>query len=153
MTFHITVNGNSREVEVPAGTTLLSVLRDDLGLTGTRFGCGYGVCGACFVLVDGEAMPACKLGVEDVVGKGVATIEGMAERGKLHPVQLAFLEKDAMQCGYCTSGMIISAVALLCRNRRPSDDEIRTALSQHLCRCGVYVRAVQAVRRAAELIT
>jgi aerobic-type carbon monoxide dehydrogenase small subunit (CoxS/CutS family) len=104
MAFHVMVNGSLRELEVPAGTTLLSVLRDDLDLTGARFGCGHGVCGACFVLVDGEALPACKLGVEDVAGKAVVTIESLAENGELHPIQRAFLEEDAMQCGYCTSG-------------------------------------------------
>jgi nicotinate dehydrogenase subunit A len=151
MVFHVVLNGSVRELDVPAGTTLLGALRDDLGLTGARFGCGHGVCGACFVLLDGDAVAACKLTVEDVAGRAVATIESLAQNGELHPVQRAFLEEDAMQCGYCTSGMIVSSVALLRRNPHPSDDEIRTALSPHLCRCGVYMRAVRAVRRAAEL--
>lgn len=150
MVYRLTVNGSVREVDVPAETVLLGVLRDDLALTGVRFGCGHGVCGACYVLVDGEALPACKLRIEDVAGKSVDTIESLAENGELHPVQRAFLAEDAMQCGYCTSGMIVSAVALLGRNRRPSEDEIRTALAPHLCRCGIYGRAVRAVRRAAE---
>lgn len=147
--FQVTVNGTLRELDVPAGAALLDVLRDELGLTGVRFGCGHGVCGACFVLVDGEALPACKLSVEEVAGKAVGTIEGLAEEGELHPVQRAFVEEDAMQCGFCTSGMIVSAAALLARNHQPSEAEIRTALSPHLCRCGVYGRAVRAVRRAA----
>lgn len=151
MVFHVDLNGSVRELDVPAGTTLLGALRDDLGLTGARFGCGHGVCGACFVLLDGDAVAACKLTVEDVAGRAVATIESLAQNGELHPVQRAFLEEDAMQCGYCMSGMIVSSVALLRRNPHPSDDEIRTALSPHLCRCGVYMRAVRAVRRAAEL--
>ena len=153
MTFQVAVNGSLHELILPADTTLLSALRDDLGLTGARFGCGHGICGACFVLLDGEALPACQLLIGDVAGRAVTTIESLAADGELHPVQRAFLEEDAMQCGYCTSGMIMSSVALLRRKRRPSDDEIRTALAPHLCRCGIYVRAVRAVRRAAELMT
>lgn len=145
----ITVNGSVRDLDVPEEASLLSVLREDLDLTGTRFGCGQGICGACYVLVDGEAHPACRLRVEDVAGKDVATIEGLARDGELHPVQRAFLEEDAMQCGYCTSGMIVSAVALLRASPNPGDEEIRAALAPHLCRCGIYLRAVRAVRRAA----
>jgi aerobic-type carbon monoxide dehydrogenase small subunit (CoxS/CutS family) len=146
---HILVNGSTRELDVPAGTTLLAALRDDLNLTGTHYGCGHGICGACFVLVDGEAQPACSLLVEDVAQRSITTIEGVADDGALHPVQQAFLDEDAMQCGYCTPGMIVSAVALLGSNSHPSDVDIRAALSPHLCRCGIYGRAVRAVRRAA----
>lgn len=142
------VNLESREVDVPAGTTLLGVLRDDLALTGTKFGCGHGECGACCVLLDGSVVPACTLTVEQAAGKSVTTIEGLA-RAELHPVQRAFVEEDAMQCGFCTSGMIISAVALLSRVPDPAEDEIRHALARHLCRCGVYLRAIRAVQSAA----
>jgi len=149
MQFRLTVNGRLREVDVPAGTTLLSVLRDDLGLTGTRYGCGHGVCGACFVLADGDAVPACMWSLEQAVGKEIVTIEGLATPTTLHPVQRAFMEEDAMQCGYCTGGMIISAAALLAHTPSPSDDDIRAALAPHLCRCGVYGRVLRAIRRAA----
>lgn len=144
------INGQLREIEAPPGTSLLGALRDALGLTGTRFGCGHGVCGACYVLIDGEARPACKLTLEEVAGRSIATIESLARDGELHPVQRAFVEEDAMQCGYCTSGMIVSGVALLTRNPHPSEDAIRAALAPHLCRCGIYGRAIKAIRRASE---
>lgn len=142
----MTVNGIAHDVGVAPETTLLTLLRNDLGLTGTRFGCGYGACGACAVLIDDEAALACKVSAVEASGKNVTTIEGLARNGELHPVQRAFVEEDAMQCGYCTSGMIIAAVALLRRNPRPDDGEIRAALAPHLCRCGVYLRAIRAVR-------
>ena len=150
MRVRLRVNGQTHDADVPPGTTLLGVLRDDLGLTGTRYGCGHGVCGACYVLVDGQAVAACTLSVDDVRGREIVTVEGLAREGTLHPVQRTFLEVDAMQCGYCTSGMLISAAALLAHTPRPTDAEIREALAPHLCRCGVYVRAVQAVHRAAQ---
>ena len=143
------VNGADREVDVPRRTTLLSALRDDLGLTGTRFGCGAGQCGACFVLVDGRAVASCLLSVEQAAGSEITTVEGLAEDGELTPLQRAFVERDAMQCGYCTSGMLISATALLRSDPRPSDAAIRDALASNLCRCGVYVRAIAAVKQAA----
>jgi aerobic-type carbon monoxide dehydrogenase small subunit (CoxS/CutS family) len=143
------VNDRIHEIDVPPGLTLLSALRDDLGLTGTRYGCGQGVCGACFVLADGTAIPACKLSVEEAAGKHIVTIEGLAQGGTLHAVQRAFVKEDAMQCGYCTGGMVISAAALLAHTPHPTDDEIREALTPHLCRCGVYGRALRAVRKAA----
>ncbi|HKW77510.1 MAG TPA: (2Fe-2S)-binding protein, partial [Candidatus Limnocylindria bacterium] len=115
------VNGADREVDVPRRTTLLSALRDDLGLTGTRFGCGAGQCGACFVLVDGRAVASCLLSVEQAAGAEITTVEGLASDGELTPLQRAFVERDAMQCGYCTSGMLISATALLRSDPRPSD--------------------------------
>jgi aerobic-type carbon monoxide dehydrogenase small subunit (CoxS/CutS family) len=145
----LTVNGSQREVDVPQRTTLLSVLRDDLGLTATRYGCGMAQCGACFVLADGRATASCTMTVEQAAGVSIVTVEGLAQDGELHPVQRAFAEEDAMQCGYCTSGMLISAAALLAREPQPSEVEIRDALAPNLCRCGVYRRAIRAVQRAA----
>jgi aerobic-type carbon monoxide dehydrogenase small subunit (CoxS/CutS family) len=145
MGMHLLVNGRTHELEVPAGTSLLEALRNDLGLTGTRYGCGHGACGACFVLIDGTPTAACKTSVDEVQGKRIVTVEGLAKDGGL---QRAFVEEDAMQCGYCTSGMIVSASALLARNASPSESEIREALNPHLCRCGVYGRVVRAVQRA-----
>jgi len=150
MRVHLRVNGVAHEIDVSPGTTLLGVLRDDLNLTGTRFGCGYGACGACYVLADGKPAPACMMDAHEMAGKDIVTVEGLARNGTLHPVQRAFLEGDAMQCGYCTSGMLVSAAALLDRTPDPTEDEIRDALAPHLCRCGVYLRAVRAVRRAAQ---
>jgi aerobic-type carbon monoxide dehydrogenase small subunit (CoxS/CutS family) len=150
MRFRLKVNGQAREADVPLGTSLLGVLRDDLGLTAARFGCGHGACGACYVLVEGRAVPACMTSVEESAGKNITTLEGLAQDGELHPVQRAFVEEDAMQCGYCISGMLISSAALLAETPRPSDAQIRQALAPHLCRCGVYLRAIRAVRRAAQ---
>ena len=143
------VNGVTREVDVPRRATLLSVLRDDLGLTGTRFGCGMGQCGACFVLANGRAVASCLLAVDQAAGLEITTVEGLAKGEALSPLQDAFVKEDAMQCGYCTSGMLISATALLSRDPRPSDADIRDALAANLCRCGVYVRAIRADKRAA----
>jgi aerobic-type carbon monoxide dehydrogenase small subunit (CoxS/CutS family) len=143
------VNGTVREIDVPRRTTLLTALRDDLGLTGTRYGCGAAQCGACFVLVGGRAVASCVMTVEQVADAEITTVEGLAEDGALTPVQQAFIDKDAMQCGYCTSGMLISATALLAADPHPSDEAIRDALAGHLCRCGVYVRAIDAVKAAA----
>jgi nicotinate dehydrogenase subunit A len=150
MRVQLRVNGQVRQLDVPTGTTLLAALRDDLGLTGTHFGCGHGVCGACVVLANGSAVPSCMMSVEQAAGKNIVTIEGLARGRVLHPVQRAFVEEDAMQCGYCTGGMVLSAVALLARRPHPADDEIREALAPHLCRCGVYARALRAVKRAAQ---
>ena len=149
MSFHLNVNGQLREVAVPPGTRLLTVLRDDLGLVATRFGCGQGDCGACFVLLDGRGVPSCTLPVEEAEAKEIVTVEGLAQGDALSPVQAAFVQEDAMQCGYCTSGMLISATALLAKVRAPSEEEIRTALEPHLCRCGVYGRVIRAVQRAS----
>ena len=149
MAFQLNVNGQPREVTAQAGTSLLSVLRDELGLTGTRFGCGQGDCGACYVLADGQAVPSCQLSVEEAAQKEIVTVEGLAQQGALSRLQAAFVEEDAMQCGYCISGMLISATALLARVRAPSEDEIRRALGQNLCRCGVYGRVIRAVQRAS----
>ena len=148
MTVVLTVNGERHEVDVPPNTSLLSVLRDDLGLTGTRYGCGRGQCGACYVIADSRAVASCLLTADQATRMEITTIEGLAEGGRLHPVQRAFVEEDAMQCGYCTSGMIISAAALLARDPEPDEISIRDALAGNLCRCGVYGRAIRAVQKA-----
>jgi len=150
MHVQLTINQRVREIEVRPGLSLLHVLRDELDLTGTRYGCGHGICGACMVIVDGVATPSCRLSAEEAVGQSILTIEGLDASGTLHSVQQAFVAEDAMQCGYCTSGMIISAVALLMETVRPSEDQIRAALAPNLCRCGVYVRILRAVKRAVQ---
>lgn len=144
------VNGTRRPIDADPGRTLLSVLREDLDLTGTKYGCGEGQCAACTVLVDGQPTLACITMVGEVAGKRIVTIEGLAPAGKLHPVQEAFLEADAMQCGYCTSGMILGAVALLRSKPNPSDAEIVAGMNGHICRCGTYPRIVRAVHAAAQ---
>ena len=144
------VNGATRQVEVDPGQSLLSVLRDVLELTGSKYGCGEGQCGACTVLVDGKAVRSCITSLEECAGKPITTIEGLAQDGRLHPLQQAFLDAGAMQCGYCTCGMIMSGVALLARNGDPSPAEIVRGMDGNICRCGTYVRIVQAVRQAAE---
>jgi len=149
MVYEIDVNGQVHRVEAALGTPLLAVLRGTLGLRGVHFGCGHGMCGACVVLVDGRPTAACTTNIEDVVGRPVVTIEGLADGETLHPVQRAFLDEGALQCGYCTSGMILSAVALLKRAPSPTESQIREALAPHLCRCGIYLRAIRAVERAA----
>ncbi|WP_213774231.1 (2Fe-2S)-binding protein [Bradyrhizobium sp. dw_78] len=145
----LNVNGATRLVEAAPGSSLLSLLRDDLGLTGAHYGCGHGACGACYVLIDRRAVPACVTSVEHAAGKEIVTVEGLAQGDVLHPVQQAFLEEDAMQCGACTSGMVIATVALLEHTPHPDEDEIRAALAPHLCRCGIYGRVIRAVKRAA----
>ncbi len=148
-TIHFKVNGSARQVTTDRRRRLLDVLREDLGLTGSRFGCGEGQCGACTVLIDGKASRSCITPVASVEGKSITTIEGLAAEGRLHPVQQAFLDETAMQCGYCTSGMIMSTVALLERNPDPTDAEIMTALNGNLCRCNGYMKIIDAVHRAA----
>jgi aerobic-type carbon monoxide dehydrogenase small subunit (CoxS/CutS family) len=143
------INGTRRRIDVDAGRTLLSVLREDLDLTGTKYGCGEGQCAACTVLVDGQPTLACITMVGEVAGKRIVTIEGLAAGGKLHAVQEAFLEADAMQCGYCTSGMILGAVALLRSKPNPSDAEIVSGMNGHICRCGTYPRIARAIHAAA----
>jgi nicotinate dehydrogenase subunit A len=145
----LSVNGERRDIDVPPNTTLLSVLRDDLELTGTRYGCGRGQCGACFVIADSRAVASCLITADQAARMEITTIEGLATGDRLTPVQQAFVDTDAMQCGYCTSGMIISATALLARDPAPDDISIRDALAGTLCRCGVYGRAMSAVRKAA----
>jgi isoquinoline 1-oxidoreductase subunit alpha len=143
------LNGERHEVDVPPNATLLSVLRDDLDLTGTRYGCGRGQCGACYVIADKRAVASCLLTADQAARMEITTIEGLVDNARLHPVQQAFVELDAMQCGYCTSGMIMSAAALLASDPRPDETSIRDALAGNLCRCGVYGRAIRAVQRAA----
>jgi nicotinate dehydrogenase subunit A len=145
----LSVNGERREVDVPPNTTLLSVLRDDLDLTGTRYGCGRGQCGACYVIADSRAVASCLLTADQAARMEITTIEGLGKGATLHPVQEAFVDEDALQCGYCTSGMVISAAALLGRDPNPDETSIRDALAGNLCRCGVYGRAIRAVQRVA----
>jgi aerobic-type carbon monoxide dehydrogenase small subunit (CoxS/CutS family) len=145
----LSVNGERRDVDVPANTSLLSVLRDDLGLTGTRYGCGRGQCGACYVLADNRAVASCLLTADQAARMEITTVEGLAKGAEMHPVQQAFVDGDALQCGYCTSGMLISAVALLARDPEPDETSIRDALAGNLCRCGVYGRAIRAIQKAA----
>jgi nicotinate dehydrogenase subunit A len=149
MPIELRINGTRHSVDVPRSATLLAVLRDDLGLTGTRYGCGIGRCGACFVIADGHATAACMLTAEQAARMEITTVEGLESATALHPVQDAFIAEDAMQCGYCTSGMVVSAAALLARAPHPSEAEIRESLANNLCRCGVYGRAIRAVQRAA----
>ena len=149
MKLALTVNGERHDVDVPPNTTLLSVLRDDLGLTGTRYGCGRGQCGACYVIADSRAVASCLLTADQATRMAITTVEGLAEGSRLHPVQQAFVDEDAMQCGYCTSGMVISAAALLGRDPRPDEISIRDALAGNLCRFGVYGRAIRAVLKVA----
>jgi aerobic-type carbon monoxide dehydrogenase small subunit (CoxS/CutS family) len=144
------VNSKSVRVDVDAERSLLSVLRDDLALTGCKYGCGEGRCGACTVLIDGAPTRSCTTTVGDVGDGKVATVESFERDGRLHPVQQAFLEADALQCGYCTCGMIVAAVALLEKSANPSDAEIVRAMNGHICRCGVYQRIVAAIKQAAK---
>jgi aerobic-type carbon monoxide dehydrogenase small subunit (CoxS/CutS family) len=143
------VNGTRRSIDVGPERSLLGVLRDELELTGTKYGCGEGQCGACTVLVDGQAARSCLVKVGAAVGKAITTIEGLEKDGQLHPLQAAFLEAGAMQCGYCTAGMIMAGVALLGKNRQPGERDVVRALEGNLCRCGTYPRIVAAVRAAA----
>ncbi|MCZ2079091.1 MAG: (2Fe-2S)-binding protein [Bryobacteraceae bacterium] len=143
------VNGREASLDAEPNRTLLSVLRNDLGLTGAKYGCGEGLCGACTVLVDEASVRACITPVKAVAGKRITTIEGLAQQDRLHPVQQAFLDTGAFQCGYCTPGMILSAVALLRENPTPGEAEIKDSLEGNICRCGAYLRIVAAVRLAA----
>jgi nicotinate dehydrogenase subunit A len=149
MSMVIIVNGIEREVTSDPETPLLYVLRNDLGLKGTRFGCGEGTCGACMVLVDGEPVQSCDVPLATVAGKVVRTVEGLGDGSRPHPLQQAFIAEQAAQCGYCTSGILISACALLERNSSPTRHEIGEALDGNLCRCGSHWRVLQAVERAA----
>jgi isoquinoline 1-oxidoreductase alpha subunit len=147
LTLH--VNGQDMVLPDNSNATLQFALRDDLGLTGTKFGCGAGQCGCCTVLVDGQAVRSCQTQVSSVVGKNITTIEGLGTPDNLHPLQQAWIDAQAPQCGYCQSGQIMEASALLQRNPAPSDADIKQALNGHLCRCGTYNRIVQAVQLAA----
>lgn len=144
------VNGIDHPVALDRDRSLLYVLREELGLTGTKYGCGEGECGACKVLIDGVAVRSCMTPVGEAVGRSITTIEGLADGERLHPVQEAFLEAGAFQCGYCTPGMILAVVALLSRTPHPTDPEIRAGLDGNLCRCGGYLRILEATRNASE---
>lgn len=146
----LTVNGTRRSLEANPQSTLLAVLRDTLDLTGTKYGCGEGQCGACSVLLDGQPVFACITPVLAAMGRSVETIEGLVADGQLHPLQRAFVDETAMQCGYCTPGMVMGALALLRRNPDPSEADIVEHMNGHICRCGSYPRIVRAIRRAAE---
>lgn len=144
------LNGKKTEAVVDPTSTLVWVLRDHFGLTGTKYGCGIGFCGSCTVIIDNEAVRSCQLAVGDVEGKNVMTIEGLSSDGKLHPVQKAFAEHDALQCGFCTPGMIMTATALLLKNPEPDTAEIKAGLEDNLCRCGAHTRIVEAVKTASK---
>ncbi|NIM90632.1 MAG: 2Fe-2S iron-sulfur cluster binding domain-containing protein [Candidatus Aminicenantes bacterium] len=148
-TIRFKLNGQAKSLTVDRERMLLWVLRTDFGLTGTKFGCGEGCCGACTVLVNNEAVRSCQLPVKDVDGKKVTTIEGLAKNGDLHPLQKAFIKHDALQCGYCTPGMILNAYDLLIKNSRPTLKEIKDGMDENLCRCASYQRIVQAIQDAA----
>lgn len=143
------INGRRREVSADPATSLLEVLRADLGLTGARYGCGEGQCGTCSVLVDGEDLAACQLEVGNLAGKAITTVEGLGTPENPHPLQTAFLELQAGQCGYCLSGILVGAKGLLDRNPKPTRKEVAQALSWHLCRCGIHNRVMDAVLLAA----
>ena len=150
MALRLSVNGTERSVEVPDDTPLLYVLRDEIGLNGVRYGCGYGQCGACTVHVDGAPVRSCQLPIKDVGERPVTTLEGMRKAdGDLHPLQKALLAEQAGQCGYCLPGMVMSAAALLVETPNPSEADIRASLDGNLCRCGSHNRIVRAVKRAA----
>jgi aerobic-type carbon monoxide dehydrogenase small subunit (CoxS/CutS family) len=148
-----TLNGDTVTAEVPTSWTLLKTLREYFELTGAKEGCGAGECGACTVIVDGEAVNSCIYPIPEVEGKSVTTIEGIAEKdGTLHPLQKAFLENNGVQCGFCTSGMIMAAKSLLDHNPAPTQDEIRKGIAGNLCRCTGYVQIVESIEKAAEMI-
>ena len=149
----LAINGRSYTVDADPHTSLLTVLREHLDLTGSKYGCGEGLCGACTVLIDGKAQRSCVTNVGAVGQKQITTIEGLANGERLHPVQEAFLAAGAMQCGYCTSGMIMSAVALLRKNSQPTQDDIVDFMDGNVCRCGTYPRIVSAIQQAAKLIS
>jgi aerobic-type carbon monoxide dehydrogenase small subunit (CoxS/CutS family) len=148
-TIRLSVNGKAHRVDTEPERPLLEVLREDLGLTGTKYGCGEGQCGACTVLLDGQPTVSCATTVRAAEGRKIVTIEGLAEGGTLHPVQQAFLDEGAVQCGYCTPGMVLQTVALLARHPKPTDAQIVDGLNGNLCRCSDYQRIMAAVRRAA----
>ena len=144
------LNNKQTRLEVERDRTLLWVLRSDLGLTGPKYGCGIGACGACTVLLNKEAVRSCQIPVSDVKGKEVLTIEGLATNGRLHPLQMAFVDHDALQCGFCTPGMILTAYSLLWKKPAPTEADIIEGMEENLCRCGGYQRIVQAIQTAAK---
>jgi len=145
----LTVNGKPQQVDASPDETLLSVLRNRLDMTGTKYGCGEGQCGACTVLIDGQATTSCQTKLSEAAGKKIVTIEGLAQGGRLHPVQAAFLEAEAFQCGYCTPGMVIATIGLLRTTPNPSEADIARLMDRSVCRCGAYPRIVQAIKSAA----
>lgn len=148
-TISFQLNGEKTEITTDPGRPLLWVLRNHFGLTGTKFGCGIGFCGSCTVLIDNEAVRSCALPVRDVNGKEVITIEGLGKDGRLHPVQQAFVDHEALQCGFCTPGMIMNATALLRKNPEPTRQQIIEGMEDNLCRCGAHIRIIQAIETAA----
>lgn len=152
MNITLTVNGEARSVGAPEATSLLEALRNHLGLMGTRYGCGLEQCGCCMVLVDGQPAYACTRELGTVAGRKVTTVEGLGTQAAPHPLQQAFLDEGAMQCGYCTPGMIMAAYALLTSNPDPTDDDIRRGMERNICRCGMYAPIVAAIRRAAAVM-
>ena len=149
-TFQVRLNGESVTLTGDQDRLLLWILRTDFALTGAKYGCGEGLCGACTVLVNGEAVLSCQTAVKDVAGAEIVTIEGLAQNGNLHPSQQAFVDHDALQCGFCTPGMILKAYSFLSENPQPTQDEIIAAMDDNLCRCGSHVRIVQAIQTAAK---
>ena len=147
-TIHFKLNGRPKSLVLDRERMLLWVLRTDFGLTGTKYGCGEGLCGACTVLVNNEPVRSCQFPLEDVDGKEITTIEGLARNGRLHPLQQAFVKHDALQCGFCTPGMVLTAYSLLVRNPRPSLEQITEAMNENLCRCGSYQRIIRAIQDA-----
>lgn len=147
-----TLNGKKTEILIDPNFTLLWVLRNKFNLTGTKYGCGMGYCGSCAVLIDQDAVRSCTVPMSDIAGKRITTIEGLEKNGKLHPVQQAFVENDALQCGYCTPGMIMNAVGLLNKNPNPSQQEIIEGMEENLCRCGAHIRIVKAIDSAAKVM-
>ena len=146
------LNGKNVEVELDENQTLLWVLRTNFGLTGTKYGCGMGYCGSCTVLINGEAMRSCSTRMSEVEGAKIVTIEGLAQNGKLHPVQQAFVDHDALQCGYCTPGMIMNAVGLLNNNPNPTREDIIYGMEDNLCRCGAHTQIVDAIESASKVM-
>ncbi|MBC7342476.1 MAG: (2Fe-2S)-binding protein [Clostridia bacterium] len=148
-TITLTVNGDSYALSVPVNRTLLQVIREDLGLTGTKEGCGEGDCGACTVLLDGKPVNSCLVLAVEADGREITTVEGLAKDGKLHPLQQAFIDEGAVQCGFCTPGMLLAAKGLLDENPSPTEAEIRQGIAGNLCRCTGYVRIIKAIQKAA----
>lgn len=151
-TISFQLNGKKTDILIDPTQTLLWVLRNHFGLTGTKYGCGMGFCGACTILVNNEAVRSCTVSVGEIKGKNLVTIEGLALNGELHPVQKAFVEHDALQCGYCTPGMIMNATGLLLKNPSPTEEQVKEGMEDNLCRCGAHVRIVEAVLTAAKEI-
>jgi aerobic-type carbon monoxide dehydrogenase small subunit (CoxS/CutS family) len=148
--FALRINGHTHTIEGDAGDSLLSVLRYELGLSGSKFGCGEGQCGACTVLIDGQAIRSCVTRLGSLAGKSITTIEGLTSGDKLHPVQEAFLEAEAFQCGYCTPGMVMATVGLLATTPHPTEQDIARVMDRNICRCGTFPRIVQAIQLAAK---